>query len=638
MNNERANVYIAADVDRVQEYVFESAKLAEMRGASLILDLLNVKDSDDDKWGDVTIEGRKVKGLPQILEELGLADDCLIFKGGGSALIKVAREKAEDVKRRIEELYVRTTLTATITVVSEPEVSFDPEWFSTKASQAKGEAWRLLKDNIVDEERWNSCSSYADLKQTDFDRAQTFGHKQSALGYALRRAKQRKSTAPIFEVSPFTERCAYCHLRPAITLAREIDERPICEVCRRKRQDRGEHLAHSFYLKRFWEYIEKEAERDNWLPYLKGLREDKELAQWTDVESARDLEGIAKAARNKKDNFIGIIYADGNNMGDAIDRIEKEEDFGEFAKEVREIVEQAVFSGLGNLLDGHREGRREYLDSSRQKQERTYRYHPFEIISIGGDDVYLFVPADVALEMALRICSEFEESCGKSQNRYVQGLTLAAGVLIAHVTTPVYFSRNIVKGLLKNAKRLSKMNKPPISAIDFQVITADTAITEDVKAFREQAYRNRFRDEGLTARPLRLEEVKRLIDIARELRKESFPKSQLHALRDAVVRGPQPRATNYYYYQRSRNSRMKEQYEPLHRFFMSEAKSDRHLPFWTTDDNRYDTKLVTPRAGACAGLSGRYDDNRYDTKLVTRLVDLIEIYDFVRPAANDKEG
>jgi len=339
-----ANVYIAADVDRVQGYVFESAKLAEMRGASLILDLLNVKDTDDKKWGDAKIEDREIKGLPQVLAELGLTDNCLIFKGGGSALIKSPTERAEEIKQKIEELYARTTLTATITVVYEPDVSFDPEWFTTKAMQAKGEAWRLLRHNLVDENQWEHCKNPADLTSAQFHRAQTFGHQQSALGYALRRAKQSKLSAPTFEVSPFTERCAYCHLRPAVTLAREIDERPICEACHRKRQDHGGRLAHSFYLQCFWEYLEKEGSH---LPYRKKYGN---IDDWEQVESAHDLEEIAKAARNKANNFVGIIYADGNNMGAVLDRIETEKDFGEFSEEVRENVQRAVFSGLGNLL------------------------------------------------------------------------------------------------------------------------------------------------------------------------------------------------------------------------------------------------------------------------------------------------
>ncbi len=606
-------VFISADVDRVQSYVFESAKLAEMRGASLILDLLNAKKSDDDKeWGDVRVNKKAIQGIPQLLAELGLPRECLIYAAGGGALLLAPQARAEEIGRRIQRLYSKTTLTATISVVAESSVLPDTESLQAKAPQAKGEAWRLLKHNLVDEAQWDQRQSPADLGEDDFQRLQRFGHLYNLLGYALRREKQSKSTAPLFEVSSFTERCAYCHLRPAVTVARELDERPICEACDRKRQERGERAAHSFYLQKFWSFLEKEAEQKRFLPYWEGLREDKDLANWDDVESARDLEEIAKAAPSKVNNFVGIIYADGNNMGAILDQIESPEAFKLFAKEVRCNIERSVFSGLGHLLTGHRQDQREFLGANGRKYDKKCKYHPFEIVSIGGDDVYLFVPADVTLELALHICKEFEQACRSSSNLYVKDLTLAAGVLIAHVTTPVYFSRHIVKGLLKNAKRLSKSQPRTISAIDFQVITADTAITEEIKPFRDQTYRNRFK-EGLTIRPLTLKQLESLIEQARAMKAEAFPKSQLYALRDAVVRGPQPRTTNYYYYQQSRNDRMKEQYASLHQYLLSEGKSEKNLPFWKPAN-----KL-----------------EKID--FVTSLVDLVEIYDFILPAGKDKE-
>jgi hypothetical protein len=252
---------IAADVDRVQSYVFESAKLTEMRGASLILDLLNVKDTDDENiWGDVYIEGQPVQGIRQVLRGLGLPEQdwpqgCVVYVAGGSALLIVPEERAEEVKQHIQQLYASTTLTATTTVVVEHITSPDVEQFKQQARHAQGEAWRLLKDNVVPAEQWQQCQRPDHLEDKHYQSLRGFGQAQSALGHRLRRGKQSKVTAPVFEVSPYTERCSYCHFRPAFRLAREIDERPICQACHRKRQDRGDHAAHSFYLSRFWKYL-----------------------------------------------------------------------------------------------------------------------------------------------------------------------------------------------------------------------------------------------------------------------------------------------------------------------------------------------------------------------------------------------
>ena len=546
---------VAADADRVHGYVFESAKLPEMRGASLILDWLNAKDSDNNQvWGKIEFDDSpqaRLVGTPQMLDKVfGLPYECLIYAVGGGLLLIAPREQAEKIAAEIERLYVETTLVATTTAVWLPAplrdlaMGIEPlsaDWFDTARAAARGEAARLLKDNAAH----------------GMDRGR-FGHLQVELSYMLRRAKDFKPTAPLFEASPYSERCAYCHLRPSYDLS-PGDEDPICRACLRKRQDRNER-AQNFYLKRFKAYLEKTTDSVEEPPYLEAVN------IWDELEPPPDLEAIAEAGSERK--FIGVIYADGNDIGGALESLETIAAYKSFAREVRDALERAVFSGLGSLIKGSGEARRERERRDGRIETRTYAYHPFEIVSIGGDDVYLFVPADIALELALRICKSFEES-------FDRRLTLSAGVLIAQVNTPVYFTRSVVKGLLKSAKSLSKPQNPPVSAIDYQVITADTAIGEDIGEFRAQAYRNSF-DEGLTTRPMKLDDLERTLELARRMK--TFPKSQLYALREVLAQGPQPRATNFYFYQKTRKQ---EAYAPLHEF-LAQGADERHLPFRRT--------------------------------------------------------
>jgi CRISPR-associated protein Cmr2 len=590
---------LAADVDRVQEYVFESAKLSEMRGSSLILDLLNVKDDDDTaRWGNIRIDEQLLKGIPQVLKaEFGLPQESIIYAAGGGALMIVPQELVEKIARRIERLYVETTLTATISAVHVPvslrDLALGIDSAPTKLpslSQAKGEAWRLLKHNLVSSDEWTSIDNPNGLTEQHFQRNRGFGQLQSVLGHQLRQRKDSKESAPLFEVSPLSERCAYCQLRPAYRLALELDERPICRACNIKRIGSKNRAAQSLYIRRFKSFLNIEAARGNELPYLREANNE----DWSEIEAPPDLETIAKAAA-RKNNYVGIIYADGNDLGAMLDSLETPTAFKSFAETVRRAVESAVFSGLGSLLKPYKETQRE------QEQESSQSiYHPFEIVSIGGDDVYLFVPADIALEMALHICNEVERAFNGK-------ITLAAGVLIAHVSSPVYFSRTIVKGLLKNAKRLSKAGAQTTSAVDFQVITSDTAISEDVAGFRERTYYKSRYDEWLTTRPLRLDRFRELIELVRTMKAQDFPLTQLYALREAVVRGPQPRATNFYYYQQARSNEMKRKYRPLDTFLNREV-TEAMLPFWQQTDGLQQGKRVTP------------------------IVDIAEIYKFIRGA------
>lgn len=614
---------IAVDADQVQSYVFESAKLPEMRGASLILDLLNVKDDEDEQvWGALKIEGlaeeKKIIGLPQMLaDEFELPRECVIYAAGGGALLIAPLAEVDRIKCRIERLYVETTLTATATAVHLPVRLRDlahgletpaPDWFQTSAPKAQGEAFRLLKDNLIGSEvsgeQWRKTTLAEHLTAEMHARERCFGQLQKVLGDKLRRAKQSKETAPHFEVSTFTERCAYCLRRPSVGLS-PGEERPVCRACGRKRQGRD---SRSFYLRRFKAYLDRAPdEHRHYLDCIesKGKRFDK-------LEPPPDLEAVAEAGQSER-KFIGVIYADGNNLGALLEGLPTPAAYRSFATEVRAALEHAVYSGLGALLDGYGEVKREY---KKQAFPATHEHHPFEIVSIGGDDVYLFVPAEIALELALHICREFERAFNGK-------ITLAAGVLIAHVNTPIYFSRNIVKGLLKNAKRRSKAAAPHESAIDFQVITADTAITEDIEIFRGEAYRNHYQ-EDLTTRPLRLAELEKLMDLALSL-KGRMPKSQLYALRDVIVQGPQPRATNYYHYQKARLAAATADkvgpraaaFAELHGFLTEGGQGwrsrEEHLPFWKPHDLDSEVFWATP------------------------LIDLVEISNFVRERNKEPE-
>jgi hypothetical protein len=101
---------LSADTDKVKEYVFESAKLPEIRGASMILDELN--------WGErPNIQNGVAGNLAGIWQKYGLPDKARVYAGGGSLLALVPRGLADELKDEIEALYPRETDVATITCV-----------------------------------------------------------------------------------------------------------------------------------------------------------------------------------------------------------------------------------------------------------------------------------------------------------------------------------------------------------------------------------------------------------------------------------------------------------------------------------------------------------------------------------------
>lgn len=600
---------LLVDVDQIHSYVFESAKLPEMRGASLILDLLNVGGLEEARDVTIQVDGKIVRGIGDVIKDWGLDPEVnVIYSGGGGALLALPPDKADGIQAEIEELYLATTLTATVTTVKkvvtldELENGFPhpaPEWF--ERLPAAGPLAKQLVGSIG-----QLPDGRAGAQDEDHRPVGGFGQILAALIYEARKKKDAKPTVPLFEVSPFTERCAFCHYRPAFTLAQEVDERPICLACHRKREAGDKQSGHGHYIKSFRKYLYSNARDAGYSAAVESLAERARLKgdPWDVLKSPPDLEAIGEYSRGKASNYLGIIYADGNEMGAAIESVGSADQLRFLSDAIRQSIKAAVFSGLARYISGPRTANRDKRRGKGVVRSVPIHYHPFEIVSIGGDDVYLFVPSDIVLELASHVCAEFSSEFRRRTDQVpelgIRDMSLSAGVLIAQVTSPVYFTRRIVEGLLKSAKTKTKAGGAVRPAIDFQVITTDTAISEDIQAFRDVAYANRYAGERLTTRPLYLDELDELIQTVKDLKSKGFPPSQLYQLREAVVLGPQPRASNFYNYQRSRNPKLREAYAPLHQMLFRRHHSEEYLPLWNEGSHR-----------------------------VTPIPDIVEVYNFV---------
>jgi len=89
---------LMGDTDAIKGYVYETQALPEIRGASQIL---------------VELEEDIRK-----LFRTQLAEECLIYCGGGGFLAIVPAGMAENLKQEIERLYLESTRVATVTVVA----------------------------------------------------------------------------------------------------------------------------------------------------------------------------------------------------------------------------------------------------------------------------------------------------------------------------------------------------------------------------------------------------------------------------------------------------------------------------------------------------------------------------------------
>lgn len=171
---------LGLDVDRTQSYVFESARLPEVRGASTAL-------------------SARCDGLPQVLrvtcDRRGIGHD-LCYSAGGSLLCLVTDASEADVQAvaaELEDFFPRKLLIPTATTA------------------------------------YVGCDTDPRLNADEF----RLGRRR--LAHRLRRGKLARSEVPYFETMPFAQRCTSCDVRPASRVVAVPGEdegvRAVCEAC-----------------------------------------------------------------------------------------------------------------------------------------------------------------------------------------------------------------------------------------------------------------------------------------------------------------------------------------------------------------------------------------------------------------------
>ncbi len=493
MNHSIPLALLAADTDRTQDFVFESSRLPEIRGASRQLDDLNQE-----------IKRIVEKAIAPYQKQ---AASCqVIFAGGGGLLALVPQAIAADLVREIESLYPRETTLATITAAARPiTAEMLEQGYPPNSDQAFG--------TLV---RW--------------------------AGTWLRQRKESKPTVPFIPALPHVERCVSCHQRPANPETRDTVWGPLCNVCYGKR---------------------RAAERTYWFDQFR-----KETGQPA-AEIPKTLAEIGQACAARP-GHVGFIYLDGDSLGQVLETLPTMQAYHAFSQAIEAIARKTVFDALKILCPVEIEG-------DPERAERRVKIHPFEILTIGGDDIMLIVPADHALPIASAISQGFTAGmrahlakADVPSSVKTHTYTLSGGVVLADDHNPVRFLRNLAERLQDNAKvRLAKYKRdgdesagksppeaPQMGYLDFQVLTGDM-LELDVARLREGypytlKLPNETRALRLVGRPYAANQVEVLWQGLQALRRKGFPNSQMTQLTEALLRGRQE-ATLFYLYQRARD-------------------------------------------------------------------------------------
>lgn len=596
---------------KIKQYVFEASKLPDIRGASALLDRINLIDlpaffnqpptssqfNEQFECARTWLsENFPKEGENSLLD--ALIPELVIYSTGGNILAFCPAAYVHQLANAIEKRYTHETLTANSCAVGGTfrflELRFgllkDPieqtnwlEWYHDNASQDLVKAYfgERESDLAAQFERRKSFNELVGKLATRFNQRRS-GHDIPEENRPSRRYP------PMFETHPYVQRDE-TERRSAVKQIKDVKNQKglpgqpwFSDTLARKRiagqKAKRDRQNTDWYKPKDWLNWEP-GEFDSWVNKFESSL--KQNSRYRNHPHYRDLETAHKEARslreigNASKGFVAYIYADGNNMGGYIQKIKNAEEYKDFSDHVSKATAQSVYRALELHLEPHQ---LTGIDDAETRGRDGKWIHPFEILTIGGDDVMLVVPANKALAIAKTISEEFERilldlapSLAVNQaklkrpqqdiHRYQPEqaetsrceLSMSAGVLITAEDTPIYYAENLTNQLLKSAKKKAKDLKRDFhyygGTIDFLVMKSVTMLSSKVGEFRESGLI--FGDKPklkLYGVPYTLHEIGGLIKTAKALKDADFPRSQLYQIRSLLERGKNTAMLNYRYF------------------------------------------------------------------------------------------
>ena len=328
---------------KIKGYFLESAKLPEIRGASALLDRINLEDvpalfGRRKHEHDPQRAERFRKDFCERTEHALSAPECIIYAAGGNTLAFTPTSVVQKIADEIERIYTNETLVANSVAVGGKFDLLELQ-YGLNPTQFWVEDFRKTCDDSETSELSELMESYYGGKDNnDFLKRKCFGELTTKLAQAQLHRREGNPTQDRttqrdlpthVEIGPYQRRCESCERRPAIFK----DPKVLCEACARKyvtgraskKQLKPGELNH-FTKPLKWSPANKGKEGEyllnDWISlyngYVKVSSDDPPKDEQV-PDGPKDLTDIAKAS--DPENYIAFIYADGNNMGAYLEKI-----------------------------------------------------------------------------------------------------------------------------------------------------------------------------------------------------------------------------------------------------------------------------------------------------------------------------
>jgi CRISPR-associated protein Cmr2 len=241
--------------------------------------------------------------------------------------------------------------------------------------------------------------------------------------------------------------------------------------------------------------------------------------------SADTLEDLAvEGAEEGAKEYIAVIYADGNNMGGILQRMDT----------------------LARLMYFSRTASKAAMETCRKTFQSTGT-KKIEMVAVGGDDFFMIIPSAKAIPFATGLIQNFNREFANLSQEGVFSATLSVGLAIGRFRTPIRTLVEEAEDRLRSAKAMIRRMDRNAGSLDFTVFRGEAAEVSDTG--EETAI-------GRTLRPLLLPELVCLTETVQELRHQETVKSAVHKLKYASERMESDVEFQLFYlYQQARSQR-----------------------------------------------------------------------------------
>ena len=336
------------------------------------------------------------------------------------------------------------------------------------------------------------------------------------LAYRLRLKKDENVLHQPILTHPFLRTCDSCGERYASQSVTKPEPELLCRSCKKKREKNNEIQID--IKKGLINAKSEDLAHKLWHRLLDNLaHEDYPITGENRKDRPEDFNDLGDMSQPK--NYIGLIYADGDNMGKALEQLENLDEVKNFSEAVDDAIHQAVQEAI-----------LEYL-----KPEDSDKYFPFDILMLGGDDLVMVATADKVVEVSMKIVERFSEFI---EERLGKRLTLSAGVAIAHANFPFSSLLTLAEQALKFSKKEAVRRKRHGQEIDTEglinFIVVNNSNSLDFDSYYEETLSDDDENIYRTLRPYNLVDLRYIVETIRCLKKENFPSGKLNGLRDAI--------------------------------------------------------------------------------------------------------